>query len=138
MEEFNKFASRTKKLNEKIKLSPLREDETSKDLFGSESDSSPRSEGDSVQPVESTSLYNRVLSVVSSSSASSSSKEDNKSSKKRKAGSTLFDSFYTFFSVLHFFNYCTLSICSTLFIQIKHRRTVLTMWHRCTLLPPLP
>jgi hypothetical protein len=95
LEEFNKFASRTKKLNAKIKLIPLREDETSKDLFGSESDSSPRSVGDSsVQPAASTSLLGRVLSVVSSSS--SSSKADENKSKKRKTGSTLFDSFYTF------------------------------------------
>ena len=105
LEEFNKFANRTKKLNGKIKLIPLREDETSKDLFGSESDSSPRSVDDAVQPAANTSLLNRVLSVVSSKSSSSSSSSSSKpEKKKRKAGSTLFDSFDTFLSVLHFLN----------------------------------
>ena len=86
LEEFNKFASRTKKLNGKIKLIPLREDETSKDLFGSESDSSPRSVDDTVQPAASISLLNRVFSsVVSSKSSSSSSKPE---SKKRKSNGT--------------------------------------------------
>jgi hypothetical protein len=97
LKELEAYGRRTEKLNEKISRIPLAENENSFDLFGSESDSSPRSEGDSgtVQPAA-PSLYNRVLSVVSSSSSSSSSKEDTKASKKRKSGSTLFDSFDTF------------------------------------------
>ena len=100
--DFGVFSKRTKKLNDKISKIPLRENETSRDLFGSEN-SSPRSVDDAVQPAATTSLLNRVLSVVSSKSSSSSS-SSKPEKKKRKAGSTLFDSFDTFFSVLHFLN----------------------------------
>ena len=78
------------------------ENENSFDLFGSESDSSPRVE----EPKQATpSLLGRVQAgivqaVIGGGSTSSSQPEK----KKRKSGLTLFDSFDTFLSVLHFLN----------------------------------
>ena len=97
LNELDAYKKRTEKLNEKISKIPLDENENSFDLFGSESDSSPRSVDGAVQPAANTSLFNRVLSVVSSkSSSSSSSSSSQPAKKKRRSGSTLFDSFDTF------------------------------------------
>ena len=108
LKELELYAKRIEKLIDKISKIPLAENKNSFDLFGSESDSSPRvEEAKEAGP----SLFGRVQANIvqavigggstSSSSSSSSSKPD---SKKRKSGSTLFDSFDTFLSVLHFLN----------------------------------
>ena len=65
--------------------------------------SSPRSEDSTVAPVQQ-SLFGRIAAAVGTSKSKSSSSSSQPEKKKRKAGSTLFDSFDTFFSVLHFLN----------------------------------